>query len=89
MMDPVRVVLYALALLTSLACTVLLFRAWSRQRFRLLLWSAVCFAGLTVNNALLFLDLVILPAVDLRVPRLLAALAGIAAMLYAFIWDSD
>jgi len=55
----------------------------------LLLWSALCFAGLTLNNALVFVDLVILPQIDLRLIRLLAALGGMALMLYGFIWDSD
>jgi hypothetical protein len=88
-METFRVVLFALAILTSFACTVLLFRGYMKRRFRLLMWSALCFAGLTINNVLLFVDLVMFPAIDLRVARLLAALTGILFMLYAFIWDAD
>jgi hypothetical protein len=88
-LEILRVALYALAVLTSAACTVLLIRGWRRNRYRMLMWSAVCFAWLTVNNLLLFADLVLFPASDLRVVRLLAALAGIACMLYAFIWETD
>ena len=88
-MEAFRAVLYAVALLTSTLCTILLFRGYARRRFRLLLWSAVCFAGLTINNLLLFVDLVVFPTVDLRMPRLIAALAGIAVMLYAFIWEAE
>jgi hypothetical protein len=84
-----RIVLYSLALLTSLACTILLFRGYGRRRFRLLMWSALCFAGLTVNNVILFVDLVVFPTIDLRLPRLLAALVGIMFMLYAFVWETD
>jgi len=88
-MNAFKIVLYTLALLTSFACTVLLFRGYARQRVRLLFWSGLCFVGLTVNNALLFADLVVFPLLDLRVPRLLSALAGLVCLLYAFIWDSN
>jgi hypothetical protein len=48
------------ALIAAL-CAVLLLRAYVRVRRRLLLWSGLCFAGLTVSNALVFVDLVLLP----------------------------
>lgn len=35
---------------------VLLFRAYAANGMRLLLWSALCFVGLSVNNVLLFFD---------------------------------
>lgn len=82
-------ILYMLALVTSLACMVLLFRAYAATGMRLLLWSALCFVGLTVNNALLFLDLVVFPEVDFRLPRLAAALAGLLFLLYGFIWEAE
>jgi hypothetical protein len=88
-MEAVRFVLYALAIVTSLGCTVLLVRGWRLRRYPLLLWSSLCFAGLTVNNALLFLDLVVFPNVDLRLWRLLASLAGVLCMLYAFIREVE
>lgn len=88
-MDSAKILLYSLAILTSLACTVFLFLGFSRQRLRLLMWSALCFACLTVNNIILFVDLVVLPEVDLRPMRLLAALAGMVFLIYAFIWDSE
>lgn len=83
-------VLYVLAVLTCLACTVLLFRGYARSGLRLLLWSALCFVFLTVNNLLLFFDVVLFPtAVDLRPYRLLAALTGLAFLLYGFIFESE
>jgi hypothetical protein len=83
-------ILYLLALVTSLACMVLLFRAYAASGMRLLLWSALCFVGLSVNNVLLFVDLVILPTeVDLRPYRLLSALAGLLFLLYGFIWEAE
>ena len=82
--------LYLLALVTSLACMVLLFRAYAASGMRLLLWSALCFVGLSVNNVLLFFDLVVFPTeVDLRPYRLLSALAGLLFLLYGFIWESE
>jgi uncharacterized protein DUF5985 len=88
-MEALRVALYSLALLTSLACAVLLVRGYRRRPYPFLLWSAACFAFLTLNNMILVIDLVLLPNVDLRLWRLLAALAGVACMLYGFIWEAE
>jgi hypothetical protein len=89
-MDVFKVVLYLLAALTSISCMVLLFRGYARSGARLLLWSAFCFVGLSVNNVLLFFDFVIFPTqLDLRPWRLAAALAGVLFLLYAFIWEAE
>ena len=80
---------YLLCALASLGCMVLLGRAYLRSRARLLLWSAICFVGLAVNNLLLFVDLVILPQIDLSLPRLLASFGGIAALVAAMAWESE
>ena len=85
----ILILLYLSAIVTSLACTAMLFREYSRLRQGLLLWSALCFVGLTLNNVLLLLDLVVFPTVDLRILRLLSALAGMSFLLYGFIWDAD
>ena len=88
-MDPLKLTLYSLAILTSLGCTVLLVRGYRARRYSLLLWSAVCFACLTANNVLLFVDMLVVPWMDLRLWRLLTALAGVLCMLYAFLWESE
>lgn len=88
-MDLIRIALYSLAILTSLGCTLLLIRGYRERRYSLLLWSAICFACLTVNNVLLFVDMLVFPAIDLRLWRLMAALAGVVCMLYAFLWESE
>jgi hypothetical protein len=89
-MEAFKFVLYLLAALSSVACTVLLFRGYARTGARLLFWSALCFVGLSVNNVLLFFDFVVFPTqVDLRPWRLLAALAGLLFLLYAFIWEAE
>jgi hypothetical protein len=84
-----RIALYALAVLSSLACAVMLFRGYARRRVRLLMWSAICFVGLTINNVALFVDLIIFPDIDLRLARLLPALTGMVCLLYGFICDAE
>ena len=78
---------YALCAVTSIVCAWLLFRGYRRQRTRLLFWSALCFSGLALNNALLLLDLVFFPRIDLFFPRTLTALVAVAVMLHGLIWD--
>ena len=85
-----KIVLFLLAIATSLACTVLLFRSYVDSRLRILLWSALCFVCLTANNVLLFVDVVMLPVeVDLRVARYSMALVGMLFLLYGFIRESE
>ncbi len=81
--------IYTLNSLTALLCTFLLLRAYLRSRYRLLLWSGVCFAGLTLNNVLLVLDKIVLPTVDLSAWRTAVALAAMAVLLYGMIWDTE
>ena len=88
-MVSVDFVLSMLAILTSLACMMLLFRAYAAGGVRLLLWSALCFVFLTINNVFLFLDLVVFPDFDFRPFRLSSALVGIALLLYGFIWEAE
>ena len=77
--------IYSLCALTSLLCALLLLRGFVRSRFRLLLWSGLCFVGLTVNNMLLVLDRVILPDVDMSVWRLVVALVAVLLLLCGLV----
>ncbi len=79
---------YVLCALTSAACAGLLWRGWLRGRVRLLLWSALCFAGLAVHNTILFVDKVVAPDVDLSTLRLSTALAALLVLLGGLIWES-
>ncbi len=79
---------YMLCLLTSTACAALLIRSYVQTRTRLLLWSSLCFAGLAANNALLFVDRVLVPDVDLSLWRSLVALISIAILVFGLIWDA-
>lgn len=81
---------YLLCFLTSSACAWLLARSYWRTGARLLLWSALCFVLLGVNNLMVVVDLVLLPeAVTLQVPRLLLSLAAALVLLFGFIWDLE
>ena len=82
-------VVYALCFVTSSACAWLLGRSFKRVRARILLWSALCFVLLSLNNLALVLDLVLLPQMDLRLPRGLIALAAVGVLLFGFIWDLE
>lgn len=88
-MDLFKIILYLLAVITSFACTVLLFRSYFQKAVPLLLWSALCFVGLTINNVFLFLDLDVFTTIDFRPIRLIAALVGMLFLLYGFIWESE
>ncbi|MCK6450936.1 MAG: DUF5985 family protein [Alphaproteobacteria bacterium] len=81
--------IYSLCALTALTCTWLLLQAWRRGRYRLLLWSGLCFAGLTLNNFLLVVDKLVLPLVDLSTLRASVALLSMAVLLYGLIWDTE
>ncbi len=80
-------IVYALCGLTSIACAVLLLRAHARTRLRLLLWSGLCFVGLAVNNMVLFADRVLLPDLDLTLPRIVSGLVGVSILLFGLIWE--
>jgi hypothetical protein len=79
-----NLVLCALAVLTCAACTILFLRGYARTRRSLLLWSGLCFVFLTLNNLLLFLDLVVLEA-DLRPWRHAAAFAGLVFIIIGLV----
>lgn len=80
-------IVYVLCAVTSLFCAVLLFRGYRRWRTRLLLWSTLCFAGLAVNNILLFIDLVVVPTIDLAVVRGVVALVAVGLLVIGLIWE--
>jgi len=81
--------IYFLCAFTAALCAFQLLLAYWRRRYRLLLWSGLCFAGLSVNNTILVLDKVIFPAIDLSVPRTLVALLSMIILLYGLIWEAE
>ena len=82
--------IYGLCTLAALFCAVLLLRAYARSRYRLLLWGGLCFLGLTLNNALLVVDKIVMgPETSLLTWRLAAGLTAILVLLYGIIFDAD
>jgi hypothetical protein len=73
-------VIYAACALTALACAVLLLRGYRNSGARLL--------GLTLNNVLVFLDLMVVPDVSLFTWRNLAALGAMSVLVFGLIWDA-
>jgi hypothetical protein len=81
--------LFAACALTAASCAWLLLRQYFLTRFRLLLWSGLCFVGLTVNNVVLLLDRLVFVDMDLSVLRLSAALIAMLLLLYGLIIESE
>lgn len=79
--------LYILTILVTLACAALLLRAYFRVKNRLLLWSGLCFAGLTLDNLLVFADMMMFPTVDLYTYRLASAAVSVSLLLFGMVWE--
>ena len=81
-------VVYLLCFATSVVCAWMLGRSYLHNGTRLLLWSAICFALLALNNLALVLDLVVWPdATDLRLLRISLALAAVVSLIWGFVWE--
>jgi hypothetical protein len=80
---------YLLGTLVTALCAALLLRGYLRARSRLLLWSGLCFLGLTASNALLFLDLVVFVRLDLYMWRLGTAAVGMLLLVYGLVFESE
>lgn len=80
--------LYILTCITTLLCAALLLRAFVKVRKRLLLWSGLCFIGLTISNFLVIADLLLFPNIDLYTFRLGSTAISMAFILYGLIWES-
>ena len=68
-------IVYVLCAATCLLCAAMLLRGYKRTRVRLLFWSGLCFLGLMIDNIILYVDVVVVPDVDLAVWRKLPGLA--------------
>lgn len=79
--------IYLLCAVTALACSLLLLRGYRARRARLLLWCGLFFLALAAENVLLFVDVVVVPHIDLSGWRAGAALGGMLLLLYGLIWE--
>ena len=82
-------IVYLLCAATAFSCAWLLLRAYLQTRARMLLWSAMCFGGLTVNNVLLVLDRLVLTTADLSTWRLAVALVAVLLLLTGLVLETD
>ena len=82
------VLAYLLCLATALGAAWLLTRSYRHTRARMLLWSAGCFWGLSLANALTLVDLYVVPAQDFYWARALATLVSLSLLVFGLVWDS-
>jgi hypothetical protein len=80
-------VVYILCALTSLICSVLLLRGYARSGVRLLLWSGLCFVGLTLENVILYLGMQVILDIDMSLWRKIPGVIALALLLFGLIWD--
>ncbi len=86
----IAAVIYGLCAVLALVCAWLLFAAYRRSRYQLLLWSSLFFTLTTVNNVFLVVDKLIFPTeIDLSLLRYGLALITIAVLLYGLVWNSE
>jgi Family of unknown function (DUF5985) len=80
--------IYILCAITSILCAALLLRGWSATRTRLLFWASLCFVFFAINNVILCIDLVLIPAsspVNLFWYRNAAAMLGVLLLVFGLI----
>jgi drug/metabolite transporter (DMT)-like permease len=81
------IAIFALSGVTATLCSVLLLRGYLRNGVRLLFWAGICFAALALEGVVLVINEYV--ATDLTVLRLSVPLAGLVALLYGLLWESD
>jgi len=82
-------IVYTLCAVTALLCAVLLLRAYLRVRSKVLLWSALCFVGLMLSNAVLVLDKLVYTEIDLHPVRLYVTLISLLLLLFGLLYSND
>ena len=80
---------YSLCLVTSAGCAALLLRTYRAKRSKLLLYTALGFVLLALNNLMLVADLILFPNVDLWAWRQAASLTAVAVLFYGFTFEVD
>ncbi len=83
-------VVYVLCFLLSASCAGLLFRKYFTSKSKLLFWTGISFLMLSLNNLILFVDLVIFPDIDFGgdLLRVLTGAIGGSILLFGLIWET-
>lgn len=79
---------YILCAATCLVCAVMLFRGYQQSKVRLLFWSSLCFLGLMLDNIMLYVDVVVVPDVNLAFWRKLPGFLATALLVFGLVWES-
>lgn len=74
-------IVFVLCAVMSIVCGVALLSGYRKSGNRLLLWSALCFLLLAINNSFLCFDLLVVPMVNLEGPFWRNCLTAGAGML--------
>ena len=80
---------YVLGIVVSALCALLLLQGYAKVKQKLLLWSGLCFIGLTISNVLLFFDLIVSTDVSIYTWRLSTAAVSMLVLIYGLVWESD
>jgi hypothetical protein len=80
---------YLLSAATSCLCAILLLRGYKQSLVRLLFWSGLCFAGLAIDNVVLYVDWALGPTVNVGIWARVTALTAMMLLMYGLIWDSQ
>lgn len=82
-------VVYILCAVLSTGCAFMLYRGYRRRKHKILLWSTLSFMGLALNNIMFFVDVAVLPDVNMwgsLVRAIVGSLSG-TILLYGFITE--
>ena len=78
---------YTSCAITSVLCAWLLLRFYQETRYRLLLWSGLCFSGLAASNLILVIDKLMFTEINFGLYRLLIALVALLPLMYGLIFE--
>ena len=80
---------YMFCFITCAICAWLLVRSWLKTRTRLLLWIAISFTLLAVNNFFLFADNALFTGIDLSPLRTISAVLAVSVLIVGLIWEAE
>jgi dolichyl-phosphate-mannose--protein O-mannosyl transferase len=81
---------YMFCFITCAVCAGLLVRSWFKTRTRLILWIAISFVFLAVNNFFLFADTTLTPPdTDLRPLRVISGVLAVSVLIFGLIWEAE
>ena len=82
------IVAYTLCTITALSCAYLLMKAYWASASRLIMWCGLCFCGLTISNALILVDLLLITNGDLYDLRIATTLLSVSLLVFGLVWES-